>query len=88
MEWTVHNRPRFLNKQCQMERIGWESIFSPVLTNFHTQEVAGSSPAAAAKKPLTSEEISGFSIVKENHRQCRWFQKALAMRKKYPPLVE
>ena len=30
----------------------------------HNPEVAGSSPAAATKKPLISYEISGFSIKK------------------------
>jgi len=40
----------------------------------------------------THDSNCGFAVavffVNENHRPCRWFQKALAMqRKKYPPLV-
>ena len=31
--------------------------------------------------PLTAE-VGGDFVVSENHRLCRWFQKALAMHKK------
>ena len=46
-------------------------------------EVGCSSHLTRTKIPLKSLISEGFFLLyKENHRQCRWFQKALAMNRK------
>ena len=63
-------------------------MFDSIILCFSSGVKAYAAPFQLNPEPAVQQRTAGFLILKnENHQQCWWFQKALAMRKKVPPLM-
>ena len=72
----------FLPRRGIMTEIEYPGVAKLVSRLIWVQETGRSSRPTRTKIPLKSLISEGFFLYKENHRQCRWFQKALAMHRK------